>query len=127
MKSFLLLGAAAAAIAVASLDDRLAAFAPDAVPEALADETYLLQLAGVDASCTIRRAAGSETGDAKLVVGDGCSDTLAGASLWRDNADGSVSFLSPSGRAVLEFAQGDGAAYETFRAGAPLATLVAAD
>lgn len=128
MKSILMLGAAVAAIAVVASNDRLAGVPAKAVARAaVAGETYLLHFAGVDTSCTIRRAPGFNTGDARLVIGNGCSDALGGASLWRDNADGSVSFLSPNGRTVLEFAQGDGAAYETFRAGAPLATLVAAD
>lgn len=126
MKSFLMLGAAVAAVAVVASSDRFAGVTTHSAATA-AGETYLLQFAGFDASCTIRRAPAFNTGDARLVVGDGCSDTLAGASLWRDNADGSVSFLSPNGRTVLEFAQSDGAAYETFRAGAPLATLIAAD
>jgi len=128
MKSILMLGAAVAAIAVMASNDRLGGVPGDTVaPASAANESYLLQFAGFDASCMIRRAHASVAGDTRLVIGENCPDTLAGVSHWRDNADGSVSFLSPNGRTVLEFAQGDGAAYETFRAGSPLATLVAAD
>jgi hypothetical protein len=128
MRSVIVLGGVLAAVAVMGSNDRLTGIPTDAVATASpAGDTYLLQFAGLDASCTVSRAAAPESGDARLVIGNGCSETLARASLWRDNADGSVSFLSPNGRTVLEFAQGDGLAYETFRAGAPLATLISAD
>lgn len=128
MKSIVMLGAAVAAIAVMASNDRLAGVPGDTVATAsVTNESYLLQFAGFDTSCTIRRADASAAGDTRLVIGESCPDTLAGVSHWRDNADGSVSFVSTDGQTVLDFAQGDGAAYETFRTGSPLATLVAAD
>lgn len=126
MKSILMLGAAIAVAAAMASTGRLAGDSVDATQQA-PDEAYVLQFAGLDASCTIRRLPTLDGGDARLMVGEGCSDAMGGAVLWHDNGDGSVSFVSANGQPILDFAQGDGAAYETFRPGAPLASLVATD
>jgi len=126
MKSVLMLGAAIAVAAAMASTGRLAGDSVDATQKAT-DEAYLLHFAGLEASCTIRRLPTLDGGDARLMIGEGCSEAIGEAALWHDNGDGSVSFVSASGQAVLDFAQGDGAAYETFRAGAPLASLIATD
>ena len=67
-------------------------------------------------------------GVSQLSVGDDCPrlvPDLSDARRWRENADGTVTIVDDDGGALIEFAVADGLAYESFRAGAPLVSLVA--
>jgi hypothetical protein len=57
-----------------------------------------------------------------------CADELpnvANARFWSEQEDGSVAFIMEDGRVALRFAAGDGHAFETYEAGAPLISLIA--
>jgi len=112
------------AIAPASLP------APEAAAPAADGSRYRLHFAGIETSCLVDRGRDIGDGTAELTIAGDCLATIpeiSAAKFWRDNADGSVVFAGAGGRAVLEFALSDGPGYETFRPGAPLASLSVAD
>lgn len=92
---------------------------------AASDGTYALFRAGQPTGCTLRRGPAAGNTQTELVM-DGCQDSLgdyADLRFWRDQVDGSVEFVSTDGSVLLQFAAGDGAAYEAFGAGVPLFSL----
>lgn len=95
-----------------------------AAPAATAG-AYSLFRAGQPTGCTLRRGAAAGNTQAELVM-DGCRESLgdyAGLRYWRDQADGSVELVATNGAVLLQFAAGDGAAYEAFGPGVPLFSL----
>lgn len=111
-------------------DQRLAAPPiPDEQPtaaQALA-EHFRVVLSGQDTSCHVTKGDGPAGQKARLIFA-GCTGELAdlaSASFWTDQADGSVAFTGQDGRIAIRFAAGDGHAFESYGAGAPLVSLVA--
>lgn len=93
-----------------------------------ADQAYQLQLGGDAHSCVVERGSLDMRGSAALKLNSGCEKLypgLAGAQRWSEDADGTVAFVQQNGTVVIQFAVSDGAAYESFQPGAPLASLIA--
>ena len=122
-----LLFTAATVTALAALASRETA--PPDLPGAIgksaaADRVYVLHAS--DVSCTVRQGLPSADGTSPVFLDSACGEAmpaLAGAVQWRDLADGSVLFANSAGDALVEFAPADGAGFETFRPGVPLASI----
>lgn len=96
---------------------------PDS-PAELAGEVYRVS-SGVR-SCTLSKAAPSAAGISTLRADRRCDEVLpglAGAKLWRENADGSVTIDADDAPQLITLSVADGAAYETFRPADPQITL----
>lgn len=129
MKSLFAAAGAAAVLATAwglsgeaALEDE-----PFAAADAAGRMQFSLQLAGVDRGCSLSKGVELANGVSQLSVGPLCDKLvpeLAQARTWRENADGTVTIADADGGALLEFAVADGLAYESFRAGAPLVSLM---
>lgn len=77
-------------------------------------------------SCTLSKAAPSAEGISKLRADRRCDEVLpglAGAKVWRENADGSVTINAENAAQLVTLSVADGAAYETFRPADPPITL----
>lgn len=77
-------------------------------------------------SCTLSKAAPSAEGISTLRADRRCDDVLpglAGAKIWRENADGSITIGADSTPQLVTLSVADGAAYETFRPADPPITL----
>ena len=99
-----------------------------AAAETVGKMQFMLHLAGVERSCLIDKGVELVDGISQLSVGEDCPrlvPELTDARRWRENADGTVTIVDDDGGALIEFALADGLAYESFRAGAPLVSLVA--
>ena len=86
---------------------------------------YELYRAGRSTGCVLRKGAPAGAEQVELEL-SGCLESLgdyAGVRYWRDQADGSVELVAANGSVLLQFATGDGAAYEAFGAGVPLFSL----
>ena len=122
-----LLFTAATVTALAALASRETA--PPDLPRAVgqaaaADRVYVLQAS--DVSCTLRQGLPSADGTSPVFLDSGCGEVmpaLAGAVQWRDLADGSMLLANSAADALVEFAPADGAGFETFRPGVPLASI----
>lgn len=110
-------------------DQRMAASPttqPPAAAQALA-EHFRVVLSGEDTSCQVTKGDSLAGQKARLVFA-GCTGELAdlaNAHFWNDQEDGSVAFTGQDGRIAIRFAAGDGHAFESYGAGAPLVSLVA--
>ena len=129
MKSLLSAIAAAAILATAwSLSDEAALEQSPAVSESARRMLFTLHLAGVEKGCALNKGVERSGGVSEVSVGPKCSGLvpeLAEARFWRENADGTVTIADKDGGALIEFAIADGLAYESFRPGAPMVSLVA--
>lgn len=102
-------------------------------PDGLAPETfksensYRVVLEGRDTGCDLTIGDGLSGDKAALAFGRQCADelpALAGARYWREGEDGDIALIGADGVVAMKFAAGDGIAYESFGAGAPLVSLV---
>ena len=122
-----LLFTAATVSALAALASRETA--PPDLPRAIgqtatAGRVYVLHAS--DMICTFRQGLPSADGASRVFLDSACGEVmpaLADAVEWRDLADGSVLFANSAGDALVEFAPADGAGFETFRPGVPLASI----
>lgn len=77
-------------------------------------------------SCTLTKAAPSAEGTSTLQADRHCDEVLpglAGANIWLENADGSVTIGAETAPQLVTLGVADGAAYETFRPADPPITL----
>lgn len=121
-------GAAALLVTAWNLGGDMSLQPSPAVAETAGNMQFRLHLAGVEKSCLIDKGLELADGVSQLSVGDDCPrlvPELSDARRWRENADGTVTIVDDDGGALIEFAVADGLAYESFRAGAPLVSLVA--
>ncbi|MDN2565143.1 hypothetical protein N1F89_02820 [Aquibium sp. A9E412] len=89
---------------------------------------YRVVAPGDGARCGLRRGPAVEPGTRRLELFGACDALMQGLSrarYWREQDDGSVALVLAQGRTLVEFAAGDGVAYESFRPGAPMLALVA--
>lgn len=129
MKSLLSAAAAAAILATAwSLSDEATLEQSPATAESPSNVLFTLHLAGVEKGCALNKGVELSNGLSEVSVGPKCGGLvpeLAQARFWRENADGTVTIADQDGGALIEFAVADGLAYESFRPGAPMVSLVA--
>ena len=129
MKLFLASAGAAALLVTAwNLGGDMALQPSPAAAETVGKMQFMLHLAGIERSCLIDKGVELVDGISQLSVGEDCPrlvPELSDARRWRENADGTVTIVDDDGGALIEFALADGLAYESFRAGAPLVSLVA--
>ena len=121
-------GAAALLVTAWNLGGDMALQPSPAAAETVGKMQFMLHLAGVERSCLIDKGVELVDGISQLSVGEDCPrlvPELSDARRWRENADGTVTIVDDDGGALIEFALADGLAYESFRAGAPLVSLVA--
>ena len=121
-------GAAALLLTAWNLGGDMALQPSPAAAETVGKMQFMLHLAGVERSCLIDKGVELVDGISQLSVGEDCPrlvPELTDARRWRENADGTVTIVDDDGGALIEFALADGLAYESFRAGAPLVSLVA--
>ena len=121
-------GAAALLVTAWNLGGDMALQPSPAAAETVGKMQFMLHLAGVERSCLIDKGVELVDGISQLSVGEDCPrlvPELTDARRWRENADGTVTIVDDDGGALIEFALADGLAYESFRAGAPLVSLVA--
>ena len=121
-------GAAALLVTAWNLGGDMALQPSPAAAETVGKMQFMLHLAGVERSCLIDKGVELVDGISQLSVGEDCPrlvPELTDARRWRENADGTVTIVDDDGGALIEFAVADGLAYESFRAGAPLVSLVA--
>ena len=121
-------GAAALLVTAWTLGGDMALQPSPAAAETVGKMQFMLHLAGVERSCLIDKGVELVDGISQLSVGEDCPrlvPELSDARRWRENADGTVTIVDDDGGALIEFALADGLAYESFRAGAPLVSLVA--
>lgn len=86
---------------------------------------FRLQIGGA-ASCVVEKGADARGGAAVDLHGcEKLSPEFAAVRFWQERGDGVVAFTREDGGVVVEFAVADGVAYQTFRPGAPLASLIA--
>lgn len=117
-----------ATVAMVAAGHEGAMSAPAAKDAPWADQAYRLQIRGDAHSCVVERGSVDMRGSAALKVNSGCETlypSLADAQFWSESPDGTVAFTQADGGVVLEFSVSDGAAYESFQPGAPLAALIA--
>jgi ferric-dicitrate binding protein FerR (iron transport regulator) len=91
-------------------------------------ERFRLVLYGADTGCEVVKGDSISVRKARLMFGADCADELpnvANARFWSEQEDGSVAFIMEDGRVAIRFAAGDGHAFETYEAGAPLISLIA--
>jgi hypothetical protein len=95
-----------------------------AVTPAAADREARLTISGSGKACVIVRTAPTES-----LAPDPTCDTvmpgLSNARFWHDNGDGSVAINDAEGRTLAQFAEADGAGYESFEPRLPLMSLIA--
>ena len=87
---------------------------------------FTLAKAGADRGCAVTTGRMLPSQRSELKLTDACSammPALAKARYWQDNSDGTVSFISDEGLAVVEFFAADGIAYESFRPETALLSL----
>ena len=121
-------GAAALLLTAWNLGGDMALQPSPAAAETVGKMQFMLHLAGIERSCLIDKGVELVDGISQLSVGEDCPrlvPELTDARRWRENADGTVTIVDDDGGALIEFALADGLAYESFRAGAPLVSLVA--
>ena len=121
-------GAAALLVTAWNLGGDMALQPSPAAAETVGKMQFMLHLAGIERSCLIDKGVELVDGISQLSVGEDCPrlvPELTDARRWRENADGTVTIVDDDGGALIEFALADGLAYESFRAGAPLVSLVA--
>ena len=121
-------GAAALLVTAWNLGGDMVLQPSPAAAETAGKMQFMLHLAGVEKSCLIDKGVELVDGISQLSVGEDCPrlvPELTDARRWRENADGTVTIVDDDGGALIEFALADGLAYESFRAGAPLVSLVA--
>ena len=121
-------GAAALLVTAWNLGGDMTLQPSPAAAETVGKMQFMLHLAGVERSCLIDKGVELVDGISQLSVGEDCPrlvPELTDARRWRENADGTVTIVDDDGGALIEFALADGLAYESFRAGAPLVSLVA--
>ena len=121
-------GAAALLVTAWNLGGDMALQPSPAAAETVGKMQFMLPLAGIERSCLIDKGVELVDGISQLSVGEDCPrlvPELSDARRWRENADGTVTIVDDDGGALIEFALADGLAYESFRAGAPLVSLVA--
>ena len=121
-------GAAALLVTAWNLGGDMTLQPSPAAAETVGKMQFMLHLAGVERSCLIDKGVELVDGISQLSVGEDCPrlvPELSDARRWRENADGTVTIVDDDGGALIEFALADGLAYESFRAGAPLVSLVA--
>ena len=121
-------GAAALLVTAWNLGGDMALQPSPAAAETVGKMQFMLHLAGIERSCLIDKGVELVDGISQLSVGEDCPrlvPELSDARRWRENADGTVTIVDDDGGALIEFALADGLAYESFRAGAPLVSLVA--
>ena len=109
-----------------SIDDQMST-GSIALPEGAAESFRLISSAD-DMGCAI--AAGMPGGEVRrpLQLDANCIDAvplLARAHWWLDRPDGTVAFVDDTGEAVAEFAEADGAAFESYLPRQPIMILVA--
>lgn len=79
-------------------------------------------------TCTVVRGAPAGGGAFELRPAAGCEALmpgLAGARVWREEADGTVTFGAGETDPLVAFAVADGDGYESFRPAAPILSLTA--
>ena len=121
-------GAAALLVTAWNLGGDMTLQPSPAAAETVGKMQFMLHLAGIERSCLIDKGVELVDGISQLSVGEDCPrlvPELTDARRWRENADGTVTIVDDDGGALIEFALADGLAYESFRAGAPLVSLVA--
>ena len=121
-------GAAALLVTAWNLGGDMTLQPSPAAAETVGKMQFMLHLAGVEKSCLIDKGVELVDGISQLSVGEDCPrlvPELTDARRWRENADGTVTIVDDDGGALIEFALADGLADESFRAGAPLVSLVA--
>lgn len=80
-----------------------------------------------DASCVVAKGPEIESGLSEIAISGDCGTfggDMSAAKYWRENKDGSIVFMGVDQPVILEFALSDGMAYESFRPGSPLVSLV---
>src|SRR5690606_12779850 len=90
-------------------------------------ERFRVVLSGTDTGCDVERGDDVSSQKARLIFGQGCSENLPdleGARFWNENEDGTIAFTGEDGKVRIRFAAGDGLAYESYGAGAPLIALI---
>lgn len=91
---------------------------------------FRLLRTGSDESCLIRQGERLSDERFALTPEAACGALLPGlakASVWREDADGSVVLIGAGGRTLASFALADGHGYESFAPREPLLSLVAAE
>ncbi|GAB5508529.1 MAG: hypothetical protein JJ969_00345 [Rhizobiaceae bacterium] len=115
----------AAAAAAAYVMPRAESSNVDAPQSKAPAEWFELYHAGASTGCTLHKGAPAGTGRVTLKL-DGCADDLAeyaDARYWSERDDGAVALVAADGAVLLQFAAGDGTAYEAFGDGVPLFSL----
>ncbi len=93
-------------------------------------ERFRLVLYGADTGCDVVKGDAVSAHKARLIFGADCATELpdlAAARFWSEQEDGSVAFMGEDGKVTARFAAGDGHAFESYGAGAPLISLIAQD
>jgi hypothetical protein len=130
---FWLVAAAAAGVAYAasgetpSSDEAMLAGLTETPGEVIAEQ-FRVVLSGRQTNCQIHKGDSLSVRKARLVFGAGCVaelPDLARVRYWSEETDGSVAFTAEDGKVAIRFAAGDGAAFESYGAGAPLISLIA--
>jgi len=99
----------------------------EAQAPALPPNSFRIVLQGSDTGCDVTLGGPAAQAKARLVFSNQCTDrlpSLAKAQFWRESSDGALAFVDDEGRVRMLFGVGDGVAYESFGAGAPLVSLV---
>lgn len=103
---------------------------PSVEPELTASEVaerFRLVLHGADTGCEVVKGDAVSAHKAHLIFGANCAEELpdlAAAQFWSEQEDGSVAFTGEDGRVAIRFSAGDGHAFESYGAGAPLVSLI---
>lgn len=108
------------------VDDR-AITGSTAIP-AVEMESFRLISTADDVGCAVAagRAGGEERRSLRLASGCvGAVPVLAQARWWIDRPDGTVAFVADDGDVVAEFAEADGAAFESYLPRQPIMILIA--
>jgi hypothetical protein len=100
------------------------------LPASRVAERFRLVLYGADTGCDVVKGDAVSARKAQLTFAADCAaelPDLAVARFWSEQEDGSVAFMGEDGKVTARFAAGDGHAFESYGAGAPLISLIAQD
>lgn len=90
--------------------------------------SFVLQTA--EGACVLSRGQADQGGISPVTVDADCQALFPGfadVTSWQERPDGSVRLVGAQDRTVMEFAQADGAGFESYGAGAPIALILPAN
>jgi hypothetical protein len=112
----------------ASIVDGTPAKSVEAAAPLKPDTVFRLENAGGQMSCIVRKGRILPGNRSLIEPGPRCAAIFAPlgeATVWREEADGTVDFIGGGGRTLVRFALADGAGYESIRPRSKILSLVA--